>query len=51
MTEEEMVRCIIDSMYMNLNKLWETVKDREDCCSSWGQNESDLTELLNNSSN
>ena len=32
MTEEEMVGCIIDSMDMNLNKLWETEKDREDWC-------------------
>ena len=27
MTEEEMVVCIMDSMYMNLSKLWELVKD------------------------
>ena len=28
-TEDEMVRCLIDSMDRNLNKLWEMVIDRE----------------------
>ena len=29
---------IIDSMDMNLSKLWEMVKDRESwCCSQWGR--------------
>ena len=28
-TEDEMVGLCIDSMDMSLNKLWETVKDRE----------------------
>ena len=41
---------ITDSIDMNLNKLWETVKDRE----AWllqpmGYKESDMTEQLNNS--
>ena len=41
---------IIDSMDMNLSKLWETVKDREElaCCSPWGGKKSDMTERLNN---
>ena len=43
---------IIDSMYMSLSKLWETVKDRSlVCCSPRGHTESDMTELLNNKSN
>ena len=25
---------IIDSMHMSLSKLWEVVKDREDCCAA-----------------
>ena len=28
-TEDEIVGCFTDSMNMNLNKLWEIVKDRE----------------------
>ena len=42
---------IIDSMDMNLSKLRETVKDREElaCCSPWGGKKSDTTERLNNS--
>ena len=38
---------IIDSMDMNLSRLWETVKDRgawHACCSPWGRQESDMTE-------
>ena len=41
MTEEEMVVCIMDSMYMNLSKLWELVMDGE------GRKELDMTEWLN----
>ena len=32
---------ITDSMDMNLSKLWEIVKDREDC--PWGYKKSDTT--------
>ena len=40
---------IIDSVDMNLSKLWETVRDRETvCCSPWGCTESDTTWQLNN---
>ena len=39
---------INDSMNMNLSQLWEMVKDRKSWRSSWGQKESDTTELLNN---
>ena len=39
---------ITDSMDMNLSKLWETVKDREACCSVWGLKELDMAEQLNN---
>ena len=44
---------IIDSMDMNLSKLRETVKDREElaCCSPWGGKKSDTTERLNNNRN
>ena len=40
---------IIDSMDMNLSKLWDIVKDREAwaCCSPWGCKELDMTEQLN----
>ena len=42
------IRCldsIVDSMDMNLSKLWETVKDREawHACSPWGNKDSDTT--------
>ena len=39
---------ITNSMDMSLNKFQERVKDREVCCSPWGQKESDTTEQLNN---
>ena len=44
---------IIDSMHMSLNKLWETVKDREAWCAAvqWGCKKSDMTEQLKNSNN
>ena len=37
---------ITNSRDMSLSKLQEMVKNREDlaCCSSWGQNESDMAE-------
>ena len=38
---------IIDSMDMNLSKLWDIVKDREawqGACSPWGHKESDMKE-------
>ena len=38
----------INPMDTSVSKLWETVKDEELCCSSWGHKESDTTELLNN---
>ena len=37
---------IINSMEMNLSKLWEIVKDRLVCNSPWGCKELDMTELL-----
>ena len=30
-TEDEMVGCNTDSVYMSLSKLWEIVKDKEAC--------------------
>ena len=37
-------------MDVNLSKLREIVKDREDtCCSPWGHKESDMNGQLNNS--
>ena len=40
---------ITDSMGMNLSKLWEMVKDREDLCAAvHGIIESDMTEGLSN---
>ena len=45
---------IIDSMDMNLSKLWEIEKNREArrlaCCSPQGHKESNMTEQLNNNS-
>ena len=35
-------------MYMNLSKLWETVKEGNlVCCSLWGHKEWDMTQQLN----
>ena len=34
---------IVDSVDMNLSKLWEIVKDREACCSPWGHKQLDTT--------
>ena len=35
---------IIDSIYMNLSKLWEIVKDGSlVCCSPWGRRQSEMT--------
>ena len=47
MTEDKMVRWHHYSMDMSLNKLQETVKDRE-ACSPQGHKKSDVTEQLNN---
>ena len=41
---------ITDAMDMNLGKLREMVKDREDC-SPWGRKELDTTGWLNNNNN
>ena len=38
---------ITNSMNLSLSKLWEILKDREDCLSSWGHKELDLTSQLN----
>ena len=38
---------ITDSMDMGLGGLRELAMDREECCSSWGHRESDMTEQLN----
>ena len=39
---------ITDSMYMNLSKLWETVKEGNlVCCTRWGHKEWDMTQQLN----
>ena len=49
-TEDEIVRCITDSMDISLSKLWELVMDREVSLvyySPWCHNESDMTEWLN----
>ena len=37
-----------DSMDVDLNKLQKTVNDSLACCSSWGHEESEVTEPLNN---
>ena len=44
-----MVGWHIDSVNLNLSKLQEMVKDREQaCCSPWGYKELDMTEQMNN---
>ena len=49
MTEDEMIRCVINSMDISLRKPWETKEQRSlGCCSSWGHKESDINEQLNN---
>ena len=37
-----------DSMDVDLNKLQKTVNNSLACCSSWGHEESEVTEPLNN---
>ena len=39
---------IINAINMNLNKLWDMVRDREASCNPWGHKESDETGQLNN---
>ena len=46
---EKQLDSITDSKDMNLSKLQEIVKDRDQvCCSSQGRKELDMTEQLNN---
>ena len=43
---------IMDSVDMNMSKLWEMVRQGSlACCSSWGHKESDTTKLVNNNIN
>ena len=49
MTEDEMVRWHVDSMDMNLSKLWDSEGQGSLACrSAWGRKESDTTQQLNN---
>ena len=38
----------INSMDMNMSKLWEIMEDRGAFCNPWGHKESDMTVLNNN---